>query len=166
MTSLHICQPCNACSSTPNNFLIALHIHRSCITCSSTPNKFISSITQSHHFFLGLPAGRHLSTLTSPSHPTHPPALFKCPNHLSLLCLNLAERSSTPHISATSLLDLLSCHLTPATFLSILRLHLCRTSISLYVNYYPCFCSIQYSRFHTNFIYPSPSPQSYAVFHQ
>ena len=71
----------------------------------------------------------------SPPLPNTPPsALFTCPNHLSLLCLNLTERSSTPHISATSLLDLPSCHLTPAMYLSILKSHLCRKSINLLVN--------------------------------
>ena len=65
---------------------------------------------------------------------THTCALLTCPNHLILLCLNLTERSSTPHISATSLLDLLSSYLTPAMYLSILRSHLHRTSISLLVN--------------------------------
>ena len=69
---------------------------------------------------------------TSPNIP--PSALFTCPNHLSLLCLNLTERSSTPHISATSLLDFLSCHFTPAMYLSILLSHLHRTSINLLVN--------------------------------
>ena len=60
-------------------------------------------------------------TVISPtSSNTHPSALFTCPNHLSLLYLNLTERSSTPHISATSMLDLPSCHLTPAMYLSIL----------------------------------------------
>ena len=66
-------------------------------------------------FFLGLPAGRYSPTLSSPTSPNTPPsALFTYPNYLSLLCFNLTEGSSTPHISATSLLDLPSCHLTPA----------------------------------------------------
>jgi len=32
-------------------------------------------------------------------------ALFTCPNHLNILCLSLIERTSTPHISLTSILD-------------------------------------------------------------
>ena len=67
--------------------MTALHIRRSCTTCFFTPNKFISSITQSFHFFLCLPAICRPPTLTP--HPIHPPsALFICPNHLSLLCLS------------------------------------------------------------------------------
>ncbi|MPC30203.1 hypothetical protein E2C01_023463 [Portunus trituberculatus] len=41
-------------------------------------------------------------------------------NHLNLLFLSSTDRSLTPHISTTSLLDLLSCHLTSATYVSIL----------------------------------------------
>ena len=79
------------------------------------------------HFFLGLLASHHPPTLT-------PSDLLTCPNHLSLLCLTLSERSSTPHISATSLLDFPSCHLTPAMYLSIQRSHLRRTSTNLHVS--------------------------------
>ena len=80
------------------------------------------------------PFNSHLPHLTK----NNPSALFTCPNHLSLLCLNLTERSSTPHISATSLLDLLSYHLTSDMYLNILWSHLCRTSISLLVNAHVC----------------------------
>ena len=76
------------------------------------------------------PPDSHLPHLTQCT----PSALFSCPNHLSLLCLNITERSSTPHIYAISLLDLPSCHLTPAMYLGILRSHLCDISISLLVN--------------------------------
>ena len=67
-------------------------------------------------------------TITPNSHLTqyNPSVLFTCPNHLSLLCLNLTERSSTPHISTTSLLDLPSCLLTSSMYLSILPSHLHR----------------------------------------
>ena len=108
-------------------------MHHMYMACSSTLNKFISSITHSLHYFLGIiPSGCRPPTLTSPTSPNTPPsALFTCPNYLSHLCLNLTERSSTPHISATSLLDLLSFHLTPAKYTGILHSHLHKTSISL-----------------------------------
>ena len=93
---------------------------------------------------------------------TLPFALFTCPNYLSLLCLNLTERSSTLHISAISLLDLLFCNFTPAMYLSILN-HICAEHPSICCQC-PCFCSIKYSRSHTSFIYPSPSPQSLLQF--
>ena len=116
--------------------MIAFHIHLSCITCFSTPNKFIFSITHALHFFIGLPACYHPPTLTSPTSPNTP----LCPFHKSkpsqsFFFLNLTERSSTPHISATLLLHFGSCHLTPAAmYLSILWSHLCITSIRLLFN--------------------------------
>ncbi|MPC32050.1 hypothetical protein E2C01_025355 [Portunus trituberculatus] len=45
---------------------------------------------------------------------TLPAALFTCLNHLGFLFLSSTEWSLIPHISTTSMLDLLSCHLTPA----------------------------------------------------
>ena len=51
-----------------------------------------------------------------------------------LLCLKLTERFSTPHISATSMLQFPSCYLTPAMYISNLRSHVRRTSISLLAN--------------------------------
>ena len=48
-----------------------------------------------------------------PHHTQHTlSAFFTCPNHLSCFCFNLTERFSNPHISATSLLDHPSYHLT------------------------------------------------------
>ena len=76
-----------------------------------------------HHLLTPL----FLRPFTGCHHTQHTPsALFTSPN---LLCLNLTERLSTPHIISTSLLDLQSCHLTPAMYLSILQSHLCRTLI-------------------------------------
>ena len=67
--------------------------------------------------------------LPPPAHPTHP----LCPFH-SLLCLNLTERSSTPHISSTYFLNLLFCNFTPAMYFIILWSYLCKTFITLLVN--------------------------------
>ena len=112
--------------------MTVVHIHWSCATCSFTHNKFISFITHSLHFFLDLPSGHCPPNSYLPHLTQHmPSALFTCPIHLNLLWLNLTERSSTPHLSATSLLDLLFCYLTPAMYLSILQSHLHRTSISI-----------------------------------
>ena len=90
-----------------------------------------------HHLLTPL----FLRPFTGCHHTQHTPsALFTSPN---LLCLNLTERLSTPHIISTSLLHLLSCHLTPAMYLSILWSHLYRASISLLVHVH---VSAAYSR--------------------
>ncbi|MPC70273.1 hypothetical protein E2C01_064515 [Portunus trituberculatus] len=108
---------------------------RSCAICLFIHNRFISSVTHSLHLFFGIPTGHHPPTLTSSTSLNTPPAaLLTCLNHLNLLLLSSTERSLTPHISTTSLLDLPSCHLTPAMYLSILWSQLPKTSVSLFVN--------------------------------
>ena len=82
------------------------------------------------------------NSYTSPNTPTICPFHMSKPSQSSLPQL-LTEMSSTPHIYATSMLDLLSCHLTSAMYLSILWSHLCRTSISLLANSH---ASVPYSR--------------------
>ena len=72
-----------------------------CVTCSSTPNKFISSITQSLHFFLGLPAGHHPQLSPPLPHPTHPPLSFSHVQTISVF-------SATTHRKVFTHL----CHLT------------------------------------------------------
>ncbi|KAK8385090.1 hypothetical protein O3P69_012116 [Scylla paramamosain] len=80
-------------------------------------------------FFFGLPTDHQPPTLTSSTLlNTTPYALLTCPNHLSLLFLSSTERSATPNISATSPLDLPSCHPTPAMYLTILQSQLRRIS--------------------------------------
>ncbi|MPC30325.1 hypothetical protein E2C01_023586 [Portunus trituberculatus] len=73
-------------------------------------------------------------TLTSSTSLNTSTVLFMYLNHPSLLLLSSTEWSLTPHIFIISLLDLPSCHLTPATYLSILWLQLHRISVSLFVS--------------------------------
>ena len=92
-------------------------------------NKLISSTTKSLHYFLGSTP----NPISPTSRNTHPSALFTCPNYFSLLFLNLTKRWSTPHISATSQLDLPSClSLLPRILVSCN--HICVEHPSIYLS--------------------------------
>ncbi|MPC27620.1 hypothetical protein E2C01_020796 [Portunus trituberculatus] len=106
------------------------------LTCSGSGHGSDSyPVTHSLNLFFGLPIGCQPPTLTSSTSLNTPPsALLTRPTYLNLLFLSSKEMSLTPHISVTSLLDLPSCHLTPAMYLGILWSQLHRIFVRLFVN--------------------------------
>ena len=85
---------------------------------SSTPSTRKSSAIHLLQLFLGLLPSTSMAR--TPPIKLLSPALLTWPNHLSRFLLSTLSISSSPQLSKTTTLGILSCHLTPATYLNIL----------------------------------------------